>query len=75
MVPVTGDSHGYRVKAKYQHLLPSVLGRPTDYVMLPFCLPPHNTMYKKAMKDLELKMQNVDPADQYYPGSVNNSLQ
>lgn len=75
MVPVSGDHHGYRVKPEYQHLLPTVYGRPSDYLLFPFCLPAYDPMLILALKDLEQEIgPDLDRADQRYPGDFNSKL-
>ena len=74
MTPVSREYHGYIIKPEYRHLLPETLGRPNDYLMLPFCLPEHNEMLKKTRIVLEQKMK-VLPADKrQYPGAFNQFL-
>ena len=70
MEPVTTETHGYRVKTQYKHLLPPVLGRPDNYILTPYCLPTYDPMYKQAMYDLSL----YDYEDRTYFGSFNNAI-
>ncbi len=75
MIPVSHDFHGYVVKPAFQHLLPTVLGRPTDYLLFPFCLPSHDPMYRLAIQDLEQEIgPDLDRKDQRFPGSFNSKL-
>ena len=74
MTPVSKEYHGYMIKPEYRHLLPKALGRPKEYLMLPFCLPEHNEMLKKTRLVLEQKMQTLASDKRQYPGSYNQFL-
>ena len=54
MEPVVEETHGYRLKSQFNHLLPPVYGRPSNYYLTPYCLPTYDPMYKLAMYDLSL---------------------
>ena len=36
MEPVVAETHGYRLKDQFKHLLPPVYGRPTNYYLTPY---------------------------------------
>ena len=70
MEPVCTDSHGYKVKQKFEHLLPEVYGRPRDYVMVPFVLPDYNPVLRQAIQEIEACEED---ARSYY-GSFNRTF-
>lgn len=75
MIPVSGQYHGYRVKTEYEHLLPTVYGRPSNYVLFPFCLPSYDPMLELATDALEREIgPDLSRAEQVYPGSFNSKL-
>ena len=71
MQPVTIGYPGYQVKAQYKHLLPKVYGRPSTYVMTPYCLPSYDPMYQNIMRDLHATAER----DRKYFGAINFTLQ
>ena len=71
MTPVTLPFHGYQLKTQFQHLLPTVNGRPSSYCLTPYCLPPYNPVFNLAMEAL----LRLDPADRTYFGAFNDVLQ
>ena len=70
METVTAATPGYRLKTQFKHLLPPVLGRPDNYYLTPFCLPPYDPIYKLAMH----KMSLVKCDDRAYFGAFNDTL-
>ena len=71
MEPVVEDTHGYRVKSEYQHLMPVTLGRPQNHLYTPYCLPEYDEMYQAAMDDIEKMNEN----ERKYYGAYNSTLQ
>ena len=70
MEPVCTDSHGYKVKPEFEHLLPKVYGRPRDYLMVPFCLPDFNPVLRNAIEEIEACEEDA----QSYYGSFNRTF-
>ena len=71
MEPVSvATTHGYRLKERYNHLLPHTYGRPSNYVLTPYCLPCHDEMFKKAMQELE----KMPDAQKHYAGWHNSTF-
>ena len=70
MEPVIAETHGYRLKDQFKHLLPPVYGRPSNYYLTPYCLPEYDIQFKRAMHDLSL----FDYDDCQYFGAFNNSV-
>ena len=70
MEPVVAETHGYRLKTQFKHLLPPVHGRPDNYYLTPYCLPSYYPMYKRAMHDLSL----FEHDERAYFGAFNGTL-
>ena len=65
------ETHGYRVKSQFSHLMPQCYGRNDDYYYTAYCLPDYNIVYQKAMNDL----LHFHAEDREYYGAFNQTLQ
>ena len=73
MEPAFADTHGYRVKAEFEDLMPPTVGRPDSYIYTPYCLPSYDPMFQLAMKDLDELAYATEDIEYY--GAFNTTFQ